>query len=94
MSPFLATLPPEVQAPLYTGCVVVSLIALLSLLWLLLQIIGWFRPKEAYATREEHAELKAEVRALARTIDVTVRDLERAIGRLEGLANQKEASHA
>lgn len=77
-------LTPELQSAIGIGAVVVALVALLTLLWLVLQIVGWFRPKDAYATKEEVGELRGEVKAINNSIQTGFNDLHRAIGRLEG----------
>jgi hypothetical protein len=73
------------------GLFLAAAAAVLTVLWLLLQIVSWFRPKEVYATKAELAALEARLGSfdgkldrLSSSMQLGFTDIQRALGRLEG----------
>jgi hypothetical protein len=90
----METLFPPQAAALNLGLLVVGIAGLLAVVWLGLQIIGWFSPRETYATKSELLALEvrltrfeAKFDALNASINKGFADIERAIGKLEGRSN-------
>lgn len=55
----------------------------LSIFWLCLQMIAWFRPKESYATKSELSEAKREISELRKDVDNKLGGIEMGMRTLE-----------
>ena len=82
---------PAQAAAVNLGLFVLTIGSVLSVVWLVLQIIAWFRPKEVYATRAELRDLEVRLTGfgtkldtLTTTMQAGFNDIQRSIGRLEG----------